>query len=100
MTDDNKSSGKKIVTSTLNRKFGVSEARIPKKFTPKKRFDESRNFGDRKKFDDSRNFGDRKRFDEPRSFGERKKFDRSEEHTSELQSRPHLVCRLLLEKKK
>src|SRR5690554_7178377 len=24
----------------------------------------------------------------------------SEEHTSELQSRPHLVCRLLLEKKK
>src|SRR5690554_7382260 len=27
-------------------------------------------------------------------------FIRSEEHTSELQSRPHLVCRLLLEKKK
>src|SRR5690554_7547795 len=27
-------------------------------------------------------------------------FFRSEEHTSELQSRPHLVCRLLLEKKK
>src|SRR5690554_7701582 len=26
--------------------------------------------------------------------------ERSEEHTSELQSRPHLVCRLLLEKKK
>src|SRR5436305_11659041 len=25
---------------------------------------------------------------------------RSEEHTSELRSRPHLVCRLLLEKKK
>src|SRR5690554_7749362 len=25
---------------------------------------------------------------------------RSEEHTSELQSRPHLVCRLLREKKK
>src|SRR5436305_10806829 len=24
--------------------------------------------------------------------------ERSEEHTSELQSRPHLVCRLLLEK--
>src|SRR2546421_7644626 len=30
-------------------------------------------------------------------FGER---DRSEEHTSELQSRSDLVCRLLLEKKK
>src|SRR2546422_3312424 len=27
-------------------------------------------------------------------------FKRSEEHTSELQSRLHLVCRLLLEKKK
>src|SRR5438552_9016958 len=27
-------------------------------------------------------------------------FDRSEEHTSELQSPDHLVCRLLLEKKK
>src|SRR5690554_7315741 len=37
------------------------------------------------------------------NFGD-KSFDvvvmRSEEHTSELQSRPHLVCRLLLEKKK
>src|SRR5215510_15772556 len=30
----------------------------------------------------------------------RVKPDRSEEHTSELQSRGHLVCRLLLEKKK
>src|SRR3712207_8478812 len=29
-----------------------------------------------------------------------KKADRSEEHTSELQSRQYLVCRLLLEKKK
>src|SRR5439155_25211739 len=28
-----------------------------------------------------------------------KTLDRSEEHTSELQSRGHLVCRLLLEKK-
>src|SRR3712207_8037780 len=30
----------------------------------------------------------------------RKKQSRSEEHTSELQSRQYLVCRLLLEKKK
>src|SRR2546422_8245161 len=30
----------------------------------------------------------------------RKAKNRSEEHTSELQSRLHLVCRLLLEKKK
>src|SRR2546422_8528144 len=32
--------------------------------------------------------------------GVRAHMDRSEEHTSELQSRLHLVCRLLLEKKK
>src|SRR2546422_6710615 len=32
-----------------------------------------------------------------REYGE---VERSEEHTSELQSRLHLVCRLLLEKKK
>src|SRR2546422_7829337 len=31
---------------------------------------------------------------------QREKSQRSEEHTSELQSRLHLVCRLLLEKKK
>src|SRR3712207_8918251 len=30
----------------------------------------------------------------------RRGIDRSEEHTSELQSRQYLVCRLLLEKKK
>src|SRR5947209_10728396 len=30
----------------------------------------------------------------------RMEWDRSEEHTSELQSRQYLVCRLLLEKKK
>src|SRR5439155_3973487 len=35
------------------------------------------------------------------ALGKRKLADaRSEEHTSELQSRGHLVCRLLLEKKK
>src|SRR5947209_9505238 len=32
--------------------------------------------------------------------GEAARFLRSEEHTSELQSRQYLVCRLLLEKKK
>src|SRR2546429_2255655 len=36
----------------------------------------------------------------PRDNKGRKKAKRSEEHTSELQSRLHLVCRLLLEKKK
>src|SRR2546422_8508264 len=33
-------------------------------------------------------------------FAGQETFKRSEEHTSELQSRLHLVCRLLLEKKK
>src|SRR5690348_18215354 len=36
----------------------------------------------------------------PSSFGARELSSRSEEHTSELQSPVHLVCRLLLEKKK
>src|SRR3712207_5972234 len=40
------------------------------------------------------------RFGELGSERSRYLFDRSEEHTSELQSRQYLVCRLLLEKKK
>src|SRR5438309_6619419 len=39
-------------------------------------------------------------FFSPLPLGEGKKTLRSEEHTSELQSQFHLVCRLLLEKKK
>src|SRR5690349_22527313 len=35
----------------------------------------------------------------PRAVSRRRAADRSEEHTSELQSRRDLVCRLLLEKK-
>src|SRR3712207_8647637 len=42
--------------------------------------------------------GDRLGEDVRRRVGRR--VDRSEEHTSELQSRQYLVCRLLLEKKK
>src|SRR2546422_6601451 len=41
----------------------------------------------------------RNRLDAAR-FERRRGHERSEEHTSELQSRLHLVCRLLLEKKK
>src|SRR5207253_9651388 len=37
---------------------------------------------------------------QPTNIDERTCVRRSEEHTSELQSRGHLVCRLLLEKKK
>src|SRR2546429_3431370 len=36
----------------------------------------------------------------PTRWAGRRRGPRSEEHTSELQSRLHLVCRLLLEKKK
>src|SRR5439155_18886867 len=36
----------------------------------------------------------------PSLAGRRRCCERSEEHTSELQSRGHLVCRLLLDKKK
>src|SRR5690625_6858205 len=43
--------------------------------------------------------GDRQRFTLAHELGHLI-MDRSEEHTSELQSRGHLVCRLLLEKKK
>src|SRR5687768_18234763 len=42
----------------------------------------------------------RERADERRSCSAEPERPRSEEHTSELQSRLHLVCRLLLEKKK
>src|SRR5689334_23736369 len=36
----------------------------------------------------------------PSVMGDTQLYNRSEEHTSELQSQFHLVCRLLLEKKK
>src|SRR3712207_8320092 len=42
----------------------------------------------------------REREDEPRAERQAGHSPRSEEHTSELQSRQYLVCRLLLEKKK
>src|SRR2546422_6408930 len=43
---------------------------------------------------------DRRRGGRERVAGRGLAADRSEKHTSELQSRLHLVCRLLLEKKK
>src|SRR2546422_7211577 len=43
---------------------------------------------------------DEMRVARPERLGEILAGERSEEHTSELQSRLHLVCRLLLEKKK
>src|SRR2546422_4458676 len=54
--------------------------------------------GVRKRLAGARGSGDARVHQEPTAeCGERA---RSEEHTSELQSRLHLVCRLLLEKKK
>src|SRR3712207_7620543 len=44
--------------------------------------------------------GRRERGDPRPGRGDRERGGRSEEHTSELQSRQYLVCRLLLEKKK
>src|SRR5687768_18286994 len=49
---------------------------------------------DRRHDDHERQAEDRGRASPPQAID-----DRSEEHTSELQSRLHLVCRLLLEKK-
>src|SRR2546422_1961776 len=43
---------------------------------------------------------DRPTLDRDDRASRRHRLQRSEEHTSELQSRLHLVCRLLLEKKK
>src|SRR3989449_11732297 len=48
----------------------------------------------------SRKPGATRRSPAPDEFGVAERHVRSEEHTSELQSRLHLVCRLLLEKKK
>src|SRR5690625_6587434 len=42
----------------------------------------------------------RERYSELTGIKDFDEYNRSEEHTSELQSRGHLVCRLLLEKKK
>src|SRR5258708_31302192 len=47
-----------------------------------------------------RSRGKRRRSAHARTFANRRDQRRSEEHTSELQSPDHLVCRLLLEKKK
>src|SRR5258708_14705643 len=50
-----------------------------------------------------RSEGDRRAREPPfhlRGDGAARRWNRSEEHTSELQSPDHLVCRLLLEKKK
>src|SRR5205814_8929874 len=63
--------------------------------------DDARRFRFRAELAENPRGADRRRiarriFEEVRELGDR----RSEEHTSELQSLRHLVCRLLLEKKK
>src|SRR5258708_27339914 len=49
---------------------------------------------------DHRCIDDQSEIDCPNRFRTDRRCNRSEEHTSELQSPDHLVCRLLLEKKK
>src|SRR2546422_3547751 len=66
------------------------EARMTARFRFYKKKQVLRAFGPQ---DDKRAFASEKKRREGRP-------ERSEEHTSELQSRLHLVCRLLLEKKK
>src|SRR5690554_2483311 len=53
-----------------------------------------------RKFNDTPNAGANPDLLDDTYLSESERNTRSEEHTSELQSRPHLVCRLLLEKKK
>src|SRR5205814_9855445 len=71
---------------------------------PARRFSQAEGVGDGD--GDEGGIGDWRQFDEPdalREGGEEVGGEgegRSEEHTSELQSLRHLVCRLLLEKKK
>src|SRR5690348_17520863 len=55
---------------------------------------------DRPAIDPGRGHADEKAPVEPRVARGQRAVARSEEHTSELQSPVHLVCRLLLEKKK
>src|SRR5690554_7142350 len=57
-------------------------------------------FNDRSPFPPSVSFNPVGNIVNKEGLAEVKEKIRSEEHTSELQSRPHLVCRLLLEKKK
>src|SRR5690606_41142318 len=55
---------------------------------------------DRSQAEEAEAIRDRRSAGENGAEAERDSEDRSEEHTSELQSRENLVCRLLLEKKK
>src|SRR5690625_3227910 len=59
-----------------------------------------RGAGTARQFGRAGDYGQQKNQDEQRPQRGRIGGQRSEEHTSELQSRGHLVCRLLLEKKK
>src|SRR5690554_7102437 len=97
--------GKLLVTSALALSLvacvTVTESRITKKASPEKAVENYTELGlgylERNRPDLAR-----KRIEKALSIDSKyaPANDRSEEHTSELQSRPHLVCRLLLEKKK
>src|SRR5690625_6237466 len=79
--------------TTLFRSFGGRDLSSLAEESSEDRNDKVIDFAERKKKKIGRN--------DPCPCGSGKKYKkRSEEHTSELQSRGHLVCRLLLEKKK
>src|SRR5690554_7012425 len=85
--NDNRDSITIIIIAELNRMFC--------------KYDEAKEYYSFYKEKYISNQGDKLKFDKAiESKVNYPKINRSEEHTSELQSRPHLVCRLLLEKKK
>src|SRR5687768_18146986 len=77
-----------------------------KNYSEEKKFTENLNFNNNNEKNSSNNSNnileknDLKRSNSISTHGLNNPIKRSEEHTSELQSRLHLVCRLLLEKKK
>src|SRR3712207_8279073 len=91
---------KSISVTKLCKKFGFNKSTVVSRFTtngftynPKQR----KYISDIKSIPVKTKDIDVSKVSEEKSINEK---DRSEEHTSELQSRQYLVCRLLLEKKK
>src|SRR5687768_17683696 len=76
--------------TTLFRSPGVDESQDTDRQRPRRSFQEHRGEYDGSQEDEDQHIQE----------GSGQGRERSEEHTSELQSRLHLVCRLLLEKKK
>src|SRR3712207_8437429 len=86
-----------IYTLSLHDALPISVRRVVHAVGPGERAHRVRRAGDPLGVGDGADrVGGEREGDDPRALAEQ----RSEEHTSELQSRQYLVCRLLLEKKK